>query len=72
MATTYKTGDKVAWDMLDGRTMAGVVRDGSAGLDRLEVRRVDGCMCLVPRQWVRPADAADTLAAIRFFCNLGR
>lgn len=63
--TLLHVGDPVAWDMIDGRVMAGNVR--FVGYSTVQVARVDGGIVDIATNNVRPSTSNDVLAAINFY-----
>lgn len=70
--TSYKPVDSeprlVAWTMLDGNTMAGLVTGADNGA--LLVKRVDCSTVCIAEAETRPATALDVISACRFFSAL--
>ena len=66
-------GTMVAWEMLDGNTMAGELRSTPAFKDgKVIVKRVDGTLCYADQTAIRVASFEDIDAALAFFENLGK
>ena len=63
----FKIGDRIAWELLDGNTMAGTITD--KGFDTFSVTRVDGSPCRLNAHAsnARKASPVEVLAACRFF-----
>ena len=63
----------VAWTMLDGNTMCGIVEDyWDYGSAIVYVGRIDGGVCEVKRSELRPATLEDFQAAAAFFRDIGK
>lgn len=67
---SFKVGDKVAWNMIDGNVMAGEVY--FIGYDNYNIKRVDGGVCTIHKSRVRAATPEDVLAAVAFFGRIGK
>ena len=69
---SYSSGfaNYVAWTMIDGNFMAGVVE--YEGYDTCKVKRVDGSVVTVPTTRLRPATYEDIESAIRFYQTIGK
>lgn len=69
---TIQNGQQVAWTMIDGCIMSRTVQCNGVGYGHVMVRRVDGTVCTVRTESLRPATPDDILAACEFFQNIGK
>lgn len=60
-------GDRVAWQLWDGRTMAGTIVDRAIGARNAMVKRVDGSVVSVAYARMRQASADDIISATEVF-----
>ncbi len=66
----FNVGDKIAWDMLDGNVMCGIVQ--YLGFSSVDIQRVDGGYCTIRDSkpaWI--ASDIDIEKAIEFFKVVG-
>ena len=61
-------GARVAWQMLDGHTMAGTVEHADFAL--VSVKRVDGGLCTIRADRLRLAMYEDIESAISFYAEV--